>query len=80
MLAREGVPVEDLAEINGLAPGERAMPGRLIFVLQPSPSSAATAAAKLAKLAKKTRVASRKRGWNPGSTAAAMPLGRWIRG
>src|SRR5687768_11155455 len=33
---RAGVPVEDLAEINGLAPGERALPGRMIFVLEPS--------------------------------------------
>jgi murein DD-endopeptidase MepM/ murein hydrolase activator NlpD len=31
--ARTGVPVEDLREINGLAPGERLPPGRLIFLL-----------------------------------------------
>ena len=42
---RAGVPV--VAELNGLAPGERALPGRMIFVLDSSTpwSSDATAAA-----------------------------------
>ena len=42
---RASVPVEDLAEINGLAPGERALPGRLIFVLESSTSLSPAATA-----------------------------------
>ena len=42
---RAGVPVEDLAEINGLAPGERVATGRMIFVLEGSASRPAGATA-----------------------------------
>jgi len=44
-----GVPVDDLAEINGLAPGERVSPGRVIFVLDSSaPGSSAASEQALA--------------------------------
>jgi lipoprotein NlpD len=42
---RAGVPVEDLAEINGLAPGERVLPGRMIFVLESLAPRSSTATA-----------------------------------
>ena len=38
---RQGVPLEDLAEINGLLPGARLEPGQVIFVLAPPPAPAA---------------------------------------
>jgi murein DD-endopeptidase MepM/ murein hydrolase activator NlpD len=42
---RAGVPVEDVAELNGLAPGERVLPGRMIFVLDSSTAWSAGATA-----------------------------------
>jgi lipoprotein NlpD len=36
LAARQGVPLEDLAEINGLAPGERLTEGQVIFLLAPA--------------------------------------------
>jgi hypothetical protein len=35
LAARQGVPLEDLAEINGMAPDARLEPGQVIFLLAP---------------------------------------------
>lgn len=36
---RQGIPLEDLAEINGLSPASPIQPGQVIFVLAPEPGA-----------------------------------------